>query len=83
MINKIEIDKFKYNQKERIAIRKILNLEGNFVLGHVGRFSYQKNHEFLIDIFNEIHKKIPQSRLLLVGDGDDIDKIKNKVKKLF
>lgn len=84
--NAIEIDKFKYNQKERIAIRKILNLEGNFVLGHVGRFSYQKNHDFLIAIFKEIVEIIPNSILLLIGEavGDDYYYIRaqEKVKKL-
>lgn len=80
--NAIEIEKYSFNKGLREKIRKQYTLEDTFCIGHVGRFMSQKNHEFLIDIFNEIHKKIPQSRLLLVGDGDDIDKIKNKVKKL-
>jgi glycosyltransferase involved in cell wall biosynthesis len=42
----------------------------------------QKNHTFLIDVFNEVYKKFPQSRLLLIGDGDLIENIRSKVKKL-
>ena len=40
-----------------------------FVVGHVGRFNHQKNHRFLVEVFAEIAKRHPPSRLLLVGDG--------------
>ena len=52
------------------------------VIGHVGRFNPQKNHEFLVDVFNEIHKKDKNTVLLLVGEGDLCSKIKEKVKLL-
>lgn len=80
--NAIEIEKYSFNKSLRDKIRKQYALEDTFCIGHVGRFMSQKNHEFLIDTFNEIHKKIPQSRLLLIGDGDIIEKIRIKVKKL-
>ena len=51
------------------------------VIGHVGRFVEQKNHRFLIDIFNEIHKKNNNSILLLAGQGPLMEDIKNKVKE--
>ena len=67
--NAIDVDKFKYNEEIRNKIRKQLNVEEKFVIGHVGRFMEQKNHEFLIDIFNKIHMKRKESILLLIGDG--------------
>ena len=52
------------------------------VIGHVGRFVEQKNHRFLIDIFNEIHKQNSNSILLLAGQGPLMEKIKSKVESL-
>lgn len=51
-------------------VRRELGIpQGAFVVGHVGRFAEQKNHDFLIGIFSHVLKRIPQARLLLVGDG--------------
>ena len=63
-------------------MREELGIEGKKVIGHVGRFNPQKNHEFLIDIFNEVYKKDNNTVLLLVGDGYLKEKIEDKVKKL-
>ena len=52
------------------------------MIGHFGRFVKQKNHDFLIDVFNEYHTKNPDSKLLLVGTGPLEEKIKDKVEKL-
>ncbi len=83
MHNAIDVDKFKYNQKVRNKVRKNLNIPKDvLVVGHVGRFNYPKNHEFLIDIFYELHKKNKDSLLMLVGEGDLKQKIINKVDKL-
>lgn len=67
--NGIETAKFAYNPSIRAAKRKELEVENNFVIGHVGRFATEKNHRFLIDIFSEVIKKQPTARLVLVGDG--------------
>lgn len=79
--NGIDTDKYKFNEKVRNEYRKKLNLENKVVYGHIGRFIYQKNHEFLIDLFYEIQKK-QDSVLLLIGTGELEDKIKEKVNKL-
>ena len=50
--NAIDAKAYKYNPKIEEQVRKEFNLEGKFVIGHVGRFFLQKNHNFLIDIFN-------------------------------
>lgn len=81
--NAIDVDKFKYNEKIRKEKRKELNIKDkDLVIGHIGRFVKQKNHEFLIDIFNEVHKQNKNTILLLAGEGPLKEEIENKVKDL-
>lgn len=80
--NALDLDKYKYNSIEREKVRAQYALEDKFVIGHVGRFSYQKNHNFLIDIFSEVIKKDSHAVLLLIGYGELEQKIKEKVSKL-
>lgn len=80
--NAIEIDSYSYDFNLRTQIRNELNLNDKLVVGHVGRFVYQKNHQFLIDIFDKLHQKIPNSVLMLVGDGELRKDIEAKVKDL-
>ena len=81
--NAIDVDKFKYNEKVRKTKRKELNIKDkDLVIGHIGRFVKQKNHEFLIDIFNEIHKQNKNTVLLLAGEGPLKEEIQEKVKSL-
>lgn len=79
--NAIDINKFKYNSKIRNKVREEFKLQNKVVLGHVGRFVKQKNHEFLIDIFYEFQKEQENSVLLLIGEGPLEVKVKEKVKK--
>ncbi len=67
--NAVDLQKFRFDESIRGRMRKQLGLEGNFVIGHVGRFNLQKNHKFLVDIFAEIIKKEPSARMILVGSG--------------
>ncbi|MGE7856167.1 MULTISPECIES: glycosyltransferase family 1 protein [Bacillus] len=81
--NGIECDEFTFNSDIREQVRKELKLhEGVFVLGHVGRFAYPKNHTFLIDIFAQLIEYRPNSILLLVGDGPLRLDMEKKVEKL-
>lgn len=80
--NAIELDKFKFNKKVREQIRQKYNIENHFLVGHVGRFDAQKNHVFLIDIFAEVHKVIPSSKLMLIGEGHLKEFIQQKIKIL-
>lgn len=80
--NAIDLDKYAFNPEIRKALRQQLGIgDDTFVVGHVGRFMYQKNHEFLIDIFAEVVKQRPNSKLLLVGDGPLRAHIEDKVKR--
>jgi glycosyltransferase involved in cell wall biosynthesis len=80
--NGIDTEKFKFNQQIRNKIRKELNIDDKFVVGHVGRFSYEKNHKFLIEIFSEIYKQNKNSVLLLIGDGPLKKEVEQKVSEL-
>lgn len=80
--NGLDTKQFTYSKDNRFEIRRKLGIENKIVVGHIGRFDIQKNHEFLIDLFNELHKVNSDSVLVLVGKGNLENKIKNKVKKL-
>ena len=84
--NAIETGNFIFNEEMREKKREELGITDEFVIGHVGRFSYQKNHSYLIDIFNSFHKKHPHSILLLAGgsveDDSYLQKARNKVNNL-
>lgn len=69
--NAIDIDRFRYNAEVAKAIKAELGWDDCYVIGHVGRFTYQKNHEFLLRVFREVHEKNPQTRLLLIGVGPE------------
>ena len=81
--NAIDLEKFKYNEYVRKEKRKELNInDDTLVIGHVGRFVEQKNHRFLIDIFNEVYKQNEKSILLLVGQGPLMEEMKRKIEEL-
>lgn len=65
----------------RTALRAELGLPGDaFVLGHVGRFYWRKNHPFVIAVAAELFGREPLARLLLVGDGPDQGEIEDLVR---
>lgn len=80
--NAINIKQFAYNQQKRDSLRRDLGIENKLVIGNVGRFHFQKNHEFLIRIFAEIYKRNKQSVLLLVGQGELEADIREQVRRL-
>ena len=80
--NGVDLSNFGYKEESRKVLRDKLNIEDKFVLIHVGRFSTVKNHQFIIDIFKNLKKYIPNSALLLVGTGELEKEIQNKVQFL-
>lgn len=80
--NGIDEKKFIYSEEIRKEYREKLNIQDKFVLAHVGRFSYQKNHDFLIEIFNAVNEKCSDCVLLLIGEGELKERIIEKVKTL-
>ena len=81
--NGIDVEDFRFSEAIRNEERQKLNItHDNLVIGHAGRFSSEKNHEYLIDIFNEVRQFSDKSILLLAGSGDLLEKTKKKVEHL-
>lgn len=81
--NGVDLEKFAFNEETKCEIRKKLAIpEDAFVLGHVGRFSYQKNHEYLIRIFAEVRKRNEHAVLMLIGDGENKPDVKKQIEEL-
>lgn len=81
--NGIDIDKFVFNEDNRKHIRNELNIKNNEkCMGLVAAFLPVKNHEFLMDIFNELIKEDSNYKLMLIGTGPDEIKIKKKAKMM-
>lgn len=81
--NGIYLEKFKNVKIDQSVAKSRLGLsEGSFVIGNIGRFSKQKNHVFILDVFCDILKKREDSFLLLVGDGELREEIENKADKM-
>lgn len=80
--NAIDLERYAFNLLIRNQTRKALGLDDAFVIGHVGRFSAVKNHSFLTDVFAQIKRQEPNSKLLLVGAGSEMQAVQQKVTAL-
>ena len=77
--NAIDLERFKYNDEIRKSCRLEFGIGNEFVIGHAGHFSKQKNHLFIIDVFAELYKRQSNTKLLLVSDGPEMENIRAKV----
>ena len=82
MNNAIDVDKFSYDPSARAEYRRRLDINGKMVLLHVGRFSDEKNHSFLVTLFHMLSKRANNYVLLLVGDGPTEDKVRKHVRDI-
>lgn len=82
MNNAIDLSKFVFSEKSRKQKREELSITDKFVVGHVGRLSYTKNHDFIIKIFNEIYKLNRNAILLVVGRGELENEVQEQVNNL-
>ena len=81
--NGIAAEKYIYNAATRAKIRTEYNIsDSTYVIGHVGRFTFAKNHAFLLDVFMKIHQIEPDSKLMLIGKGELEDDVRKKVRDL-
>ena len=67
--NAIDVETYRFKEPVRTDVRARLGLGDAPVVGHVGRFSEEKNHRFLLDVFGELLRLKPGARLVLIGDG--------------
>ena len=80
--NGIDLERFKFNKEKRESLRKHMQLQDRLVVGHVGRFSLQKNHEKLLKIFKTLKEKLPNVTLLLWGEGELLESSKQMAKEI-
>ena len=80
--NAIDLEKYKFNQAIREKIRKSLNIEDKFVVGHIGRMAPPKNQKFLLQIFKKVKKERTNSILLMIGNGPLKKEIESEIKRL-
>lgn len=80
--NGIDCERYKFDEGKRDEMRESLGASGQFVIGHVGRLAYPKNHRFLIDLFSRLSSEEKGMKLLIVGGGELRAELENQVKSL-
>lgn len=80
--NAIQTDKFSFDKKIRAKVRKELSLNNSVTMGFVGRFDYQKNPIFAMDVFCEYCKWNEDTMFLMIGDGVEREILKKRAKDL-
>lgn len=81
--NGVDFKSFRQIKESRDQIRNGLNIPKDaYVVGHIGRFSKQKNHLFLVEIFAKLYEKKKNSFLLLIGTGPTKEKVIQKASEL-
>ena len=80
--NAIDAKRFQYNEAVRKEVREQLGIQDKFVIGHVGRFGFMKNHTYLVDIFAELCKQREDMVLVLIGKGEEEANIHEKLARL-
>lgn len=78
--NGINLDKFRFKQHIREAVRETLGISYNtFLIGHVGRMAPVKNHRYIIELAEKLQKMKKDFKILFVGDGPDFQEIKTLI----
>lgn len=80
--NAIETEEYKFNKRKREELQHKYKLSKNFIIGNVGRLTFQKNQIFLLYILKEVKKEIPNIKLVIVGQGDQKENILKKANDL-
>lgn len=81
LYNALNKSRFLDKKNDVSQLQEKFGIKNKIVIGHVGRFTYAKNHKYLIDLFEQISKKIPEAVLMLVGDGELHDEIISMLKE--
>lgn len=80
LVNGFDTKSFLFDGTKREILRNELGLTGKFVIGNVAGFNDQKNHEYLLDIFEKVADRDKEAVLFLVGEGEMLDKILELIK---
>ena len=79
--NGIDTSRYQYDREKRRCFRNQLGIGDAFLIGHVAQYTLQKNHEFLLEVFQKLAEKQENVRLLLAGNGPRFSEIKQKVRE--
>ena len=79
--NGVVIERFAFNAEVRDEMRAELGISDKHVIGNVGRFTLQKNHSFMIDVFSQLAERDENAVLLLIGDGEGKEEICRRIEK--
>lgn len=82
MNNAIDTDKFRYDPQARCTLRERYGITARYVIGHIGRFSIQKNQSFLLDTFVQLLRKEADCALVMIGNGELTESVKQKAQQL-
>lgn len=80
--NGIDTEKFIYEETIRMQMRELVGIKKQLVVGNAVRFDPVKNHEFLLKVFVELQNIFPEIVLLLVGDGELLENVKQQAKEM-
>lgn len=80
--NGVDLQRYTLDESFRVQYKNELGLDGRLVIGHVGRFSVQKNHKKLLSIFAAIQKKKPMVSLLMWGEGELMEDAKEQAQQI-
>lgn len=80
--NAINARKYEFNAQVRESVRQEFHLTDQFVIGHIGRFHFQKNHKLILQIFDEVKKTKKNAKLMLIGNGELKEQIVEQAEKL-
>lgn len=81
--NAVELDRFSFNARIRAEVRAELGVPRDvLVIGHIGRFVRQKNHMFLLKVFERVLRDGTDAVLVLAGDGPSRLETECKTKEL-
>lgn len=80
--NSIEPEKYRYDEEQRSRIRQELGLQDCYVVGHIGNFSKAKNMPFILKLFEQLHDREPNARLLLVGRYENDPDIRARIRRM-
>lgn len=79
--NGIDVSRFCYDPENRAKMRDELGCGDSYVIVHTGRFLEQKNHRFIIKVFEEVNNECPNTMLLLLGTGELFDEVQELAEK--
>lgn len=78
----IDLSNYLFNNMTRARLRKSFGIGNELCIGNVGRLSYEKKQSFLIKVFNNYLRLNSNAKLVIVGDGQELKKIKQTIKEL-